>query len=357
MAPRKVSLPEHVRRHGPGFRAVLTIEGKRHRSPVFPEVAQAVAYARAVKEAARRGADQLPTLGRAWEMLEAELQAIGSRPATVTYYVVHRRTVARLIPDATMLHDIDEPMLQSYAARRIAEGVTPRVVWHKELQALGRALALAERAGLVAANVVRRARKPSNRQQGFAMLVPEQIDAALAAIRAAPTQQRAAAHDADVIELSFCLSLRRAELARLRVEHVDFAAGRVLVDGKNSDVHVPISKRARPILERLVASAGNGGLLCGGVRHLEKTFERWSKRLGVRLSPQVLRHSLGSALARAGTEPWIVQEVMRHRDLRTTRKYVHEMPDRARAALDALQPSRSPSAPAEAQEPPSDSPR
>lgn len=349
-------LPKHVRRHGLGFRAVLVVNGERHRSPVLPTIAEAAAYARAVRDAARRGADLVPTLGVAWQMLEAELAATGARPATLAYYVVHRRTVARVIADETLLHEIDEPMLQRYAARRIADGVTPRVVWHKEIQALGRAIGVAERAGLVASNAVRKARKPTNRQRGYEMLTPQQIDEALAAIRSAPLRQRGAARDADVIELSFALSLRRAELSRLRSSDVDFAAGRLRVDGKNSDTHVPISTRARPVLERLVAQA-NGGSLCGSERQIEAIFARWSKRLGVRLTPQVMRHSLGSALARAGTEPWIVQEVMRHRDLRTTRKYVHEMPDRARAALDALLPGQSAAASREAPEPPSGSTR
>lgn len=337
MGRRTTNLPPYVRRHRDSFRAVFLAEGKLHRSPTFKTPREASAYAKAVLRLAREGAAQLPTLGRAWDRLDDELTAIGARAGTRAYYRKQREIVGRSLPDSMLLHEIDEDRLRAYAAARIAAGVLPRTAWHHELGALGRALNVAVRGGLIQRNPLALIRKPPNRQKGFKMLAMDAIDEALAKIRASGLPN--AARDADIVELSFACSLRLSELARLRRQDVDLKAGRVFVEGKTGDQHVPIGARARPVLERILASGRDP--LFPSAKTIGTMTLRWSRRLGLakNFSTQVLRHSAATAVVRAGVNPWVVMEFMRHADLRTTRKYVHEAPDQVRTALDALRPS------------------
>lgn len=355
MGRRTTNLPPHVRRHRGGFRAVFRIGGEQHRSGTYETPGEAAAYVVAVKRAARAGADKVPTLARAWALLDDDIASSGVAAGTADFYRKQRGIVAREFADDLLLDEVTPERLRAYAAKRIGAGVAARTAWHKELLVLGRALECARRDGLIATNPYRDCRKPPNRQRGYRMLTVDQLDEVLATIRASGLAN--AARDAAVVELSFGCGLRRAELARLRRQDVDLRAGRLFVAGKTGDSYLPIHDRVRPALETLLA--GDSDPLIGGEKMIERLFLRWSKRLGLerRFSPQVLRHSTASALARGGARDWVVKEAMRHRDLRTTQRYVHEMPDLVPRALDALRPGRSSSAPPAEQAPPSTAPR
>jgi len=285
--------------------------------------------------------------------------------------------VELLGPNARSEPGLSQFLVDELLARASAPGESPAHLWarfasavarhrplvlvledvHEEPEVAAIALNMAERAGLIVANPLRRVRKPPNRQRGYPMLTPGAIDSALVTIRA--SKYRCAQRDADIVELSHCLSLRRRELSRIEAGHIDLDAARLFVIGKNGEPYYPISERARPILERFLARGCSP--LVGSEGLIEKAFERWSKRLGLagRFSPQVMRHSFADALAEDGVDAHALKDAMRHSNLRTTQRYVHES-RRVRAVLDALprgrSPAASPSAPVPSP-PPSAAPR
>lgn len=345
---RKRTLPPNVRRHHSGYRAVFQHEGKRYRGPVCDSVDLAVAWMEGARRAASSSRPTVPVLSVAWDMLDADLETSAAKEGTLAYYRKQRARLERHFPSSMPLQAIDETMIQAYARERVRSGVSAGTVHYKELQALGRALALAERARLIARNPIRGMRKPSQRNKRFDMIPQEQIDAIVATMRAWPRKLASLERDADVVEVFFASGLRRAELGRLQVRHVDLDGNRIDVAGKTQDSFLPIAPRALEPLRRLCAGKGPRELVVTPVkgkrpisdstRLIEKLFERWSKRLERqgKFSPHVLRHSFGTALAKAGTPQWTLQQLMRHSDPRMTSKYVHELSEETRAALAQL---------------------
>lgn len=70
------------------------------------------------------------------------------------------------------------------------------------------------------------------------------------------------------------------------------------------------------------------------------------QRAGVEtLHPHVLRHTFASRLVMAGVDIRTVQELMGHKDIDMTLRYVHLSPDHKRAAMETLEsrfPAKSP---------------
>lgn len=342
MGKRTTGLPRYVRRHHGGFRAVLDRDGRTLRSPTFPTAVEASAWA---ERALRAEVPDRPwTLQDGYEAVLQELE-VNARPATRTYYRNHWRELVRdeelhFDPDAP-LHAITPRAIMAYAAGRKQQGISDSTIWGKELQILSRILRLAEQEGQIATNPMRKVRQPKLRHRRFDCLPAERIDELLATIRAAPGRQRFASRDADVIDLLFSTGIRRAEAVRLQVDDVDLGTGQLRVDGKNGVRHLPIGDGVRPVFERLLAGARKGRL-CGSEDTIEKLFARWAKRLGEpKLYPHAMRHSYGTAMARASVDPYVLKDLMGHETLQQTMRYYHTQSDRMRAAADAIPRRRS----------------
>lgn len=331
MKPRK--LPPNIRRHGAGYRAVVAVDGVRHRSPVLPTVDRAVTWLAAFRRANRPDALPEPTLADGLELILDDLAATAARPATVAFYRNHARPLLRgLGGPQTLLADIRASDLRRYVSGRLAAGVAAQTVVSKELFALRRMLRLARDAGHDLPDPFRGLRLPRFRTGRFAVLEHEQVAAILAKMRADP---RAGRH-ADLVELIYGTGLRLSEVARLRVENVELEARRLAVDGKTGHRYQPIGEHLVPVLTRLCASARGGRL--ASVRTLERLFPRWQRRLQEpRFSCHVLRHSYATALAPL-LSPWELMTLLGHATVTQTARYFHGRTDAVRGALDSLRP-------------------
>jgi len=183
-------------------------------------------------------------------------------------------------------------------------------------------------------------RPPKARKQRFDALPDAAMVEVLGRMRAwgETAGQRARANrDADLVELLLATGLRKAELARLRKADVDLAARRMFVEGKTDDVYVPIAEEIVPVLERMLARAFRDGRLIRSAGTVEELFKAWRRRLGLpKFSAHMMRHSLGSSLAAAGVDPFVIRDALRHATLTQSARYVHAAQGRVDRAVDDL---------------------
>jgi site-specific recombinase XerC len=148
--------------------------------------------------------------------------------------------------------------------------------------------------------------------------------------------------DAIAIMLLGRLGLRRDELRRLRISDFDLARQTVTVNGKgDKTVVMPlVFEELRGALTLHIAAEDRLGeeyLLYPKAKRTrpmnEASVHRWFKRClekaGMPQSMQLheLRHSAGDALYRATGDIVLAQQLLRHENVATTRRYLHPTRD------------------------------
>lgn len=130
-----------------------------------------------------------------------------------------------------------------------------------------------------------------------------------------------------LIEVAFCTGLRSGNLKDLDWCQVDLEQGVVTVDRtKNGDpILAPLSSTAKAELEKL---PGKQGLVFAGktgkAYHWRKLWDRITAEAGFAgYNFHLLRHSCGSAMAKAGVSQANIMSIMGHRSLQASRRYMH----------------------------------
>lgn len=155
------------------------------------------------------------------------------------------------------------------------------------------------------------------------------------------------------LELLYSCGLRSAEAVALDLSDVDLEARTVLVrDGKGGGTRLlPLLAPAlaalsayRALRRDLLHGPDTGALLLHttGRRlpiHVMQTWmRRASGRLGFRVHPHLLRHSVAVHLLRRGADIRAIQAFLGHADLDTTKVYLRLVPGHLRADYDAAMP-------------------
>jgi len=145
--------------------------------------------------------------------------------------------------------------------------------------------------------------------------------------------------DRAVLELLYGSGLRVGEVARLTVDRVDPARGRVLVLGKGSkERELPCSEYAVQALEAYLRD-GRPAMAPDASPHLffnrrrkpfsERDIRSMVQRYGAtllpgrRVTPHTLRHSFATHLLEGGADIRAVQELLGHASVATTQRYTH----------------------------------
>jgi len=148
--------------------------------------------------------------------------------------------------------------------------------------------------------------------------------------------------DRAILETFYSTGMRRAELAGLRVGHVDADRGTVMVrQGKGrKDRVVPIGDRALLWIARyrdearpeLVVGGWDEGVLflnpmgepldLGDLTALVADYVKRSG-LGKEGSCHLLRHTMATLMLENGADTRIIQEILGHASLETTQIYTH----------------------------------
>jgi site-specific recombinase XerD len=182
---------------------------------------------------------------------------------------------------------------------------------------------------------------PSVPDTPFAVLSIEQIQTLLSCIdRSSPAGMRHLV----IILLLFDTGCRISELLNIKLDDIDFKQGSIIVLGKG--------KRYRPVFfiqetkkellryinrERtllcevdspyLFPAADGSAISINSVQQFLRRLALKAKLNGTRCSPHVFRHSFATHSVAGTAGPFELKELMGHRSLNTTMKYIHLSPE------------------------------
>ena len=158
--------------------------------------------------------------------------------------------------------------------------------------------------------------------------------------------------DAAVLELIYSAGLRVSEVCGLRVDQVDLDGQTLHVLGKGRNERVipfggpalaaleaywrwinPQQKPSDPVFQ------GRGGVPLSHIR-VQSRLKRYLAQAGLdpALTPHKLRHSFATHLLEDGADLRAVQELLGHKNLKTTEVYTHVTVERLKAVYAAAHP-------------------
>lgn len=321
---RKPRLPRNVEQVGDRYRASVYRDGYRWKSPLVDTADEAAELA--LRYRAAGVGRRIITLEEGFELVREVNRAKGARAGTGRFY--EGQFAAMPWPKKTPLDMITRSDVREWLKKRLQKVTASTAA--KNAKTLSRIFRLAMREDLVDVNPVANVDLPTPRPQRHPHLSPAELGDVLAKIRAA-----GGAEDADLIEFFYFTGLRRQEVANLRPDDVDLEAGRIFIDGKVRSEFVRIADGARELVGRILMRS-RGDALVGTVHQISHRFGRWRKELKEpRLKPHAMRHSFGTALAKAATIEE-AQKALRHKSITMTAIYYHSDEERAQATVDSL---------------------
>jgi len=259
----------------------------------------------------------------------------GLSPRTQSAY---RRDLESFFEELARL-GVDDPGLVSehevrrFIARRHREGLGPRSI-QRLLSAVRAFYRWLMREGLAGHNPAAQVRAPRAGRK-----LPGTLDTdAVARLLDIRDRSPLAIRDKAIMELFYSSGLRLAELAALRWDQIDAAAGLVTVTGKGNKTRiVPLGSYAAAALSEWRKVRGNfAGFEEPAVfvsnrgqpistRAIQSRIRYWARRQGLpqRVYPHLLRHSFASHLLESSGDLRAVQELLGHADISTTQVYTH----------------------------------
>ena len=149
------------------------------------------------------------------------------------------------------------------------------------------------------------------------------------------------------VELSLETGLRKSECFGLTWSMVDFNQRVIRLKGEDTKSYtsrdIDLNDNALKVLREWKLQCGSSKGYVFPVKKLDKSFNKVFSDAGIekqnsegRATWHSLRHTFGSRLGETGTDAVVIMEIMGHRDLETTQRYLKASKERKRAAVEAL---------------------
>jgi integrase len=145
-------------------------------------------------------------------------------------------------------------------------------------------------------------------------------------------------------ELALNTGMRRGEQYALRWSDVDVEHQTLIVpeSGKTGSRHIPLNRTALAAIARLRRQTAGAPFVCPdrGAEE-QRDFRRWFEAACAEakildFTWHDLRHTFGSRLAMAGADVRSIQELMGHKGIQTTLRYMHLSRGHLHSAVDTL---------------------
>lgn len=142
-----------------------------------------------------------------------------------------------------------------------------------------------------------------------------------------------------MVSLFYLSGIRRAELAGLKLQDIDYRKGVMTVVGKGNKVRlVPYGQNLEDELKKYIEAREvfmnmkgksdphlflnyRGDSLT--LRSIDRIVKKYCSRLGKRVTPHMLRHSFATHMLENGADILAIKEILGHSSLATTQKYTH----------------------------------
>ena len=228
-------------------------------------------------------------------------------------------------------HSVDSNGIKGLVLKRMEGGLSPASANHY-IRAIKAFYSFLVRENYFEKNPVAGLRLVNMPQKLKPVLEPRQISRLLSAI---PESCFYKIRDKAMILLLWDTAMRLKELLCIRIEDLNLKMGTVKITGKgNKDRVVPIGRKTMRELVKYLRHRGDSHselLFCtrDGVqimpRNFQRTLYRYGRRIGIKLSPHLLRHSAATFLAKSEMPAQHIQILLGHSNLNTTQRYINQI--------------------------------
>ncbi|MCP4704724.1 MAG: tyrosine-type recombinase/integrase [candidate division Zixibacteria bacterium] len=157
-----------------------------------------------------------------------------------------------------------------------------------------------------------------------------------------------------MVSLFYLTGIRRAEMAGLRIQDIDFRKQVINVLGKGNKTRIvpygdSVINNLKHYLELrdsfiLGKSKHKGYLFLNyraeplTVRSIDRIVKKFCAPLGKRVTPHMLRHSFATHLLENGADILAIKELLGHSSLTTTQKYTHISTNKLKSVYEKAHP-------------------
>lgn len=143
-----------------------------------------------------------------------------------------------------------------------------------------------------------------------------------------------------LLELLFATGARISEVLDLGVGDIDLDAGWVRFLGKGDKERTVqvTSAQTIDILRRYLKVVSGPGLFTVSYSTVRGIFSRWSRGLGRKVTPHMLRHTFATMLLDQGADLRVIQQILGHSSVSVTEIYTHVSQVRQRQVLTLMSP-------------------
>lgn len=269
----------------------------------------------------------------------------GSRPRTVEWYSETLTLALRPI-FSTPTQDISALAISRVMATLMERGISMTTLsgYDRALRAFCNWL---QGVGLLERNPHAGRKRTQARWKPKQVLTPDEVQALFTVARKDKRHQyRLQA----ILSLFVGLGLRASEVARLKLEDVDWNAATLRIDGKTGYAFLPLERTTFKYLRRYITHERKGQSLYlfvhGGKPLCQPSLTRLMSRVGKRagltrtLGCHLLRHTFATLYLKNGGDTFTLQRLLRHATPAMTTRYLHYQTDDLRSKLEALSPLR-----------------
>lgn len=195
-------------------------------------------------------------------------------------------------------------------------------------------------------NPAERVRMPKPQEKEPSYLTEKEYGRLLEAVRDKATKYFKL-RDSAIIKTLLGMGLRLSELAGLNIGDISFEDSTIKVKRKgNQERILPANNDVMTVLKRylktrksaanqdpLFLSKRNRRIANASIWHLVRKYFKETHIEKNRVSPHTLRHTFATTLLKNGENIFTIKELLFHRNLHTTERYLHINSDELRAAV------------------------
>jgi integrase len=251
----------------------------------------------------------------------------------------HRSNMNKVLKDfgpSRLVHRITTGMIEDIAEAWVASGTSEKTV-NRRLSCLSRMLTWAhQRSWLIQVPYIPKYKEKAGRLR---WQTPEEEIEMLNLLRGLDLDDLA-----DVVAVLADTGCRRGELLGLKWEDVDDGWIRLWETKGGAARSIPLTKRARRIIDSREARGDDGPFTAVSPRSLENGWNKARKLMGLEndkgFTPHCLRHGCASRLVQNGVPLLTVKELLGHAKWETTLIYAHLAPKNLVDAIACLEIGR-----------------